>query len=140
LDATIQLQTSQEEAFRKYDDLANQHVEVLRRLTKQIQDARMSRDNEAVKKSLKEYDDALERYIPVLMSMAKIYWDMSHYAMVEKIFRQSAEFCSEHDTWKLNVAHVFFMQENKYADAIRYYEPFVKRSAESVRRGGGGRG
>jgi len=29
---------------------------------------------------------------------------------VEKIFRQSAEFCSEHDTWKLNVAHVFFMQ------------------------------
>ncbi len=30
--------------------------------------------------------------------------------MVEKIFRQSAEFCSEHDVWKLNVAHVFFMQ------------------------------
>ena len=28
--------------------------------------------------------------------------------MVEKIFRQSAEFCSEHDLWKLNVAHVFF--------------------------------
>jgi tetratricopeptide repeat protein 30 len=30
--------------------------------------------------------------------------------MVEMIFKQSAEFCSEHDTWKLNVAHVFFMQ------------------------------
>jgi hypothetical protein len=29
---------------------------------------------------------------------------------VEKLFRQSAEFCSEHETWKLNVAHVFFMQ------------------------------
>ena len=31
--------------------------------------------------------------------------------MVEKIFRQSAEFCSEHELWKLNVAHVFFLQE-----------------------------
>lgn len=60
--------------------------------------------------ALKEYDEALEAYIPVLMAMAKIYWDIENYPMVEKIFRQSAEFCSEHEVWKLNVAHVFFMQ------------------------------
>ncbi len=29
---------------------------------------------------------------------------------VERIFKQSFEFCSAHDVWKLNVAHVFFMQ------------------------------
>ena len=52
----------------------------------------------------------LRRYIPVLMGMARIYWDRGNYAQVERIFRQSAEFASEHDTWKLNVAHVFFMQ------------------------------
>lgn len=57
-----------------------------------------------------EYDEALERYIPVLMAQAKIYWERENYPMVEKLFRQSAEFCSEHETWKLNVAHVFFMQ------------------------------
>jgi hypothetical protein len=123
------------------------------------------------------------RYIPVLMAMARIYWDLENYQMVEKIFRQSAggypvstlgtceyyvstppylvvtpfvrlarsipaflfahreipflpipsscgmiiifinpifmpflilpfcaEFCSEHDVWRLNVAHTFFMQ------------------------------
>lgn len=110
LDATILLQTAPAEAYQKFDVLANKHIEVLRKLTKQIQDARINRDNEAIKKSLKDYDDALERYIPVLMAMARIYWDLQHYAMVEKIFRQSAEFCSEHDVWKLNVAHVFFMQ------------------------------
>ena len=44
------------------------------------------------------------------MSQAKIYWDMEDYHQVEKIFRKSVEFCSEHDTWKLNVAHVLFMQ------------------------------
>ncbi len=33
---------------------------------------------------------------------------------MEKIFRKSVEFCSESDVWKLNVAHVLFMQENKF--------------------------
>lgn len=61
------------------------------------------------------------------MMQGKVYWDKGNYNQVEKIFRTSSEFCSEHETWKLNVAHVFFMQDNKYRDAIRYYEPFVRR-------------
>lgn len=63
---------------------------------------------------------------------AKIYWDLANYSMVEKIFRQSAEFCSEHDTWKLNVAHTFFMQDNKFRDAARYYEPIVKKHMDDL--------
>ena len=27
-----------------------------------------------------------------------------------QIFRKSVEFCNEHEVWKLNVAHVLFMQ------------------------------
>merc|ERR1712070_1334366 len=79
-----------------------------------------------------EYDEALERYIPVLMAMARIYWDRENYPMVERLFRQSAEFCSEHEVWKLNVAHVFFMQENKFKEAIRYYDPIVKKHADAI--------
>jgi tetratricopeptide repeat protein 30 len=103
-------QSSPEEAFRRFDELATRHVELLRRLTKQIQDARIARDNDAIKKAINEYDEALEAYIPGLMAMGSIYWDLEHYSAVEKIFRQSAEFCSEHEVWKLNVAHTFFMQ------------------------------
>ena len=44
------------------------------------------------------------------LHQAKIYWDKGNYTMVEKIFRKSVEFCNEHDSWKLNVAHVLFMQ------------------------------
>ena len=51
---------------------------------------------------------------------------------VERLFRQSAEFCSEHEVWKLNVAHVFFMQQTKFKEAIRYYEPAVKRASEKI--------
>lgn len=44
------------------------------------------------------------------MAMAKIYWDKENYVQVERIFHQCADICCEHDTWKLNVAHTFFMQ------------------------------
>ena len=66
------------------------------------------------------------------MAMASIYWDMEHYSAVERIFRQSAEFCSEHDVWKLNVAHTYFMQDNHYKEAIRYV-------GEGQRERGGGK-
>ena len=68
LDACIMVQTSPEEAYRKFDDLTNKHIEGMRKLTKQIQDSRMSRDNEQIKESLKKYDEALEAYIPALYS------------------------------------------------------------------------
>jgi tetratricopeptide repeat protein 30 len=47
----------------------------------------LARDNEGIKKSLKEFDECLEKYIPVLMAQAKIFWDKENYPMVEKLFR-----------------------------------------------------
>eukprot|EP01038_Epipyxis_sp_PR26KG_P005705 gene5705-7874_t len=132
LDACIMVPTSIEEAYRKFDELSAKYIDRLRKFTKQIQDARLARDNELIKSSLKQYDEELEKYIPVLMAQARIYWERENYPMVEKLFFQSAEFCSEHEVWKLNVAHVFFMQETKFKDAIRYYDPIVKRLQDSL--------
>jgi tetratricopeptide repeat protein 30 len=129
MEATITVQTSPAEAYRKFDMLTARHIDSLRKYTKQIQDARLSKNSAAIKQSLEEYDAALERYIPVLMGMAKVYWDREHWDMVERLFRQSGEFCSEHPTWKLNVGHAYFMKE-RFDDAIRYYEPVVHKSDE----------
>jgi tetratricopeptide repeat protein 30 len=131
LDILILSQSAPDEAYRRFDELSAKHIESLRRGTKNIQDARRQRDQNAVKKYLNDFDEALSKYIPVLMGQAKIYWDMEHYSMVEKIFRQSAEFCSEDESWKLNVAHIFFMQE-KFKECIRYYEPFVRKHNENL--------
>jgi tetratricopeptide repeat protein 30 len=67
------------------------------------------------------------------MAQASIYWKMENYPAIEKIFRKSVEFCSDHDIWRLNVAHVLFMQDNnKYKDAIGFYEPIVKKHYDNV--------
>jgi len=99
-----------------------------------VQEIRKSNRDEIVKKALNEYDEGLEKYIPILMAQASIYWQMENYQAIEKIFRKSVEFCSDHDIWRLNVAHVLFMQDNnKYKDAIGFYEPIVKKHYDNVR-------
>lgn len=132
LEALITQQTSPEEAYRKFDEIASKHTEALRKLTKQVQEARQNSEDEAVKKAVNDYEEALDRYIPVLMAQAKIYWDLENYSQVEKIFRKSVEFCNEHDVWKLNVAHVLFMQENKFKEATGFYEPIVKKNYDNI--------
>jgi len=51
LDATITQQTSPEEGFRKFDAMSNAHTEQLRKLTKQVQQARQQQDDEEVKRT-----------------------------------------------------------------------------------------
>ena len=47
-----------------------------------MQEARGQHDDEAVKRAINEYEDALARYIPVLMAQAKIYWELDMYQQV----------------------------------------------------------
>uniref|UniRef100_A0A8C6UCN8 Tetratricopeptide repeat protein 30 n=1 Tax=Neogobius melanostomus TaxID=47308 RepID=A0A8C6UCN8_9GOBI len=131
LDALLTCQTAPEEAFRKFDEMNGKLTEQLRKLGKQLQEARLSRDDEGQKKALQEYDQMLEKYIVVLMAQAKIYWNRENFHMVEKIFHKSVEVCNDDDTWKLNVAHVLFMQ-NKYKEAIGFYEPIVRKHYDNI--------
>jgi tetratricopeptide repeat protein 30 len=132
LEATLLKYSSPDEAYKKLDDLGDKHIDLLRQLTKQVQEARSNHDDEAVKRIVSEYEEAVNCYIPILMAQAKIYWDQDNYSMVEKIFRKSVEYCNENDVWKLNVAHVLFMQEAKYKEAISFYEPIVKKQYDNV--------
>ncbi|KAM9784441.1 intraflagellar transport protein 70A isoform 1-T1 [Syngnathus typhle] len=131
LDALLTCQTAPEEAFRKFDDMIGKMTEKLRKLAKQLQEAKTVRDDDGQKKALHEYDTMQEKYIVVLMAQAKIYWNRENFAMVEKIFHKSMEVCNEDDTWKLNVAHMLFMQ-NKYKEAISFYEPIVKKHYNNI--------
>jgi tetratricopeptide repeat protein 30 len=54
-------QTSPEDAYNKFDELASRHTETLRKLTKQVQEARQSHDDEMVKKAVNDYEDVLEK-------------------------------------------------------------------------------
>ncbi|CAG9466699.1 unnamed protein product [Pedinophyceae sp. YPF-701] len=132
LNALIARQSSPEEGYDKLDALRDKYVKELRGLIKTIQDSRQRGDQAAIKRGISRYDHVLEQYIPVLMGMAHVYWDIGNYAEVDKCLQQSAEFCSEHEVWKLNAAHVCFMKE-EWKEAIKFYEPIVRREEDTLR-------
>lgn len=74
-----------------------------------MQDARAAGNTALLGQKVQEYDSELEKYVPILMAQASIYWDMGQYSNVIKVLKQRAEFAGEHDTWKLNMAHAHFM-------------------------------
>ena len=131
IEAVLLRQSSKDESYKRLDDSGNKHVEGLRKLSRAVQEARSEHDEDKARSALHIYKEAVDAYIPVLMAAAKIHWDTESYATVEKIFRKSVEFCNDHETWRLNVAHVLFMQE-KFKEAISFYEPIVREHTDSL--------
>jgi len=146
LDALITQQTGPEEAYSKFDEMGSRFTDQMRKSMKQIQDVKQTGDDQRAMSSMaavaslamhdsntrKQFNELLSQYMPVLMAQAKMYWDLEMYSSAEKVFRKSVEFCSDDYTWKLNVAHVLFMQENKYKEATGFYEPLVKENYDSI--------
>ncbi|KAL0231608.1 hypothetical protein GEMRC1_011012 [Eukaryota sp. GEM-RC1] len=120
------------ESFRRLDLLAGRHVDRLRRITKNIQDARLSKDQNRTRMLVDQFDNELESYIPVLMAQAKVLWDEENYSACERLLKQSTEFCAENNTWKLNLAHCFFMTESMFNDSIALYIPVVEQYMDNL--------
>jgi tetratricopeptide repeat protein 30 len=119
------------DSFKRLDELGSGLVSDLRKLTKVVQDSKLSSNEEIIKKAVSEYEDCLDKYLSVVTAEAKIFWDMKQYYNAEKTFRRSIEFCGDDEDWQLRVAHVLFIQE-KYKEACNFYEPVVKKKLNSV--------
>ena len=132
LECCILIQSNAAEAYRKLEQLSAAYIERLRKVTKAIQEHRLASDTERIKGELKAYDACIDAYLPILMSQCKIYWDRHNYEQVERLLKLNAEFVSESDTFKLNVAHTLYMQETRYKDAITYYEFICKKHYSSI--------
>jgi len=66
------------------------------------------------------------------MHQAKVLWDRADYRELEKLFTRTVDMCTDNETWKLNVAHVLYMQADKFDEASRFYEPVVKSNYDNV--------
>ena len=125
LDAYLLCANSKEEAYRKFDELCKVNADILRRLVRDVEDSRKTHDDQQQMALSLQYEAAVNDLIPVLMSQAKIFWDLEKYELVELLLLKYTEFCVDNRTWKLNLAHTYFMEPGKMTDAIALYEPLV---------------
>lgn len=131
LDAIITAQTSREDAEQKLGVLATSLSGRLRSLAGRVQECRSSSDANALRIALREYESALENYLPVAITRAWLPWRVDDFTGAEREFRASAEFCSETPSWRLAAAHVLFMH-TKYKEAAAFYEPIVRQNYDDV--------
>ncbi|KAI3388147.1 hypothetical protein SNEBB_002942 [Seison nebaliae] len=126
IDAVTTRQISYQDSYKKLEQMLLSEGETLRRLLNELQVARNSGKVDIADIANKKYMESCSRYLPILMAQGKIYWDRKNYTAVEKIFRRSMELCHENEVWRQNVAHVIFVQEDRYMEAISFYEPIAK--------------
>uniref|UniRef100_A0A1B0FLK3 Tetratricopeptide repeat protein 30 n=1 Tax=Glossina morsitans morsitans TaxID=37546 RepID=A0A1B0FLK3_GLOMM len=132
LDALITAQASAELAEKKLGVLASSLAGKLRSLAAKVQEVRSTTDQNALRNALKDYENALELYLPVVMARAWISWRDDDFVGAEREFRSSAEFCSENPIWRLNAGHVLFMQGDKYKEASAFYEPIIRQHGDDI--------
>ncbi|KAJ6640195.1 Tetratricopeptide repeat protein 30 like [Pseudolycoriella hygida] len=132
LDALITVQTSPEDAEEKLGVLSSQLAGRLRSLSAKVQEHRVNADQESLRKTLREYETALENYLPVAMARAWLPWREDDFAGAEREFHASAEFCGETPHWQLHAAHVLFMRGDKYKEAAAFYEPVVRQNYDDI--------
>nr|PIM00388.1 tetratricopeptide repeat-containing protein [Toxoplasma gondii COUG] len=104
LEALIISKNSPDVALERLQALAEQHLVTLRRIKKSLQ---------------------------VLMAQANIHVEQRNYKMVEGLLQHSSDICELDSTWKMNMAHVLFLQQ-KYADAIWYYEQSLEGNEDCL--------
>lgn len=73
-----------------------------------VQDARSSTPN-LLSEKMQEFDEEVQKYIPVLMAQAHVFWELGQYSNAQAVLLQGKEFAGEHEAWKLNMAHTHFM-------------------------------
>ena len=44
------------------------------------------------------------------MSLVQLHWEAGAYGRAQEALQQSAEFCSDHPAWRLNLAHALVAQ------------------------------
>eukprot|EP00892_Ulva_mutabilis_P003389 jgi/Ulvmu1/1421/UM011_0150.1 len=140
IDAMTMRQSSPSDAFQQFERIARQYVEKLRLLSKLVQDARVS-SPALLPQKMQEYDAELQKYIPVLMAEAHMFWEIGQYSNAQAVLLQSKEFAGEHQAWKLNMAHTHFMMDvpvgkgdestrSNFQKAIDFYHPILHRHKE----------
>ncbi|GAB5367451.1 hypothetical protein AAMO2058_001231200, partial [Amorphochlora amoebiformis] len=62
------------------------------------------------------------KFIPTMMAHSRIFWEKKEFSKIESLFQRSAHFCSGDRVWRINLAHVFYMQDRHRAAARMYRE------------------
>ena len=128
VDASLLAATSCDDALTAFDALSKQILQRIHKGVKVVSEAEASGNANAIMAANADLRHAMQELAPVLLSIGKIHWEANDYQAVERLVRQSGEFCGDGNACAINLGHAYFMQ-NKFREAALCYEPLVSDDA-----------
>lgn len=124
IDTSLLAATSPDDAMSQFDALGKQILRRICKAAKAVSEAEATGNDEVIAVGHRDLADAMKAYGPVLMAMGKIHWDAGDYQAVDRLLRQSGEYCGDGSACAVNLGHAYFMQ-NKFREAALCYEPLL---------------
>jgi tetratricopeptide repeat protein 30 len=121
--ALSMMRTSKEAAYESLEKLGKIYRDAIEKQHKLMKDNKNNTDKNFFSKIVNNYENILQKYLPVITAQAKIFWDLGNYDTVESILKSNdiQEIYNENQTWKINLGHAYFIQETYFKEAINYY-------------------
>ena len=129
--ALSMMRTSKEAAYESLDKLGRIYKDLIDKQVRLMKDNK-NIDKASFSKIVNNYENLLQKYLPVVTAQAKIFWDLGNYDTVESILKSNdiADIYEENQTWKINLGHAYFIQETNFAEAINYYMDVYNNTPE----------
>lgn len=128
--ALIQEEKNPEDAIKQYDTIIASYKKNLDAITKKVEQGGGDGDKHNSLAGERKY--IVERLVCVLSNKARIFWEAKDFVKTEQVFEEVKSYCKESEIFNMNMGHSLFMQEERYDEAIEYYDEIVKRHKDNL--------
>jgi tetratricopeptide repeat protein 30 len=116
----------QEEALKQLESLTVDYTETIDSLNNELNKHIDNGNEEMITTVSEKVDGKIFMLLSIVMAHAHIYWKQKDYVAAEQVLRNAPNICTDSNSWKLNMAHVLFIQQGlKIKECITYYQSIV---------------
>jgi tetratricopeptide repeat protein 30 len=115
-----------EEALKQLESISDEFTKTINSLNRELNKYIDTGNEDMIAMISEKTDHKISILISIIMARAQIYWKQKDYLGAEQVLLNAPDVCTDSYPWKLNMAHVLFVQQRpKIKECIPYYQSLV---------------
>lgn len=116
----------EEEALKQLESMSEDYTKTISSLNGELKKHIHNGNEDMISTISERIEHKISMLLSIVMARAQIYWKQKDYVAAEQVLQNAPDPCTDSDSWKLNMAHVLFVQQGlKTKECIPYYQWFV---------------
>jgi tetratricopeptide repeat protein 30 len=126
----------EEETLKQLESMSEDYTKTISSLNGELKKHIHNGDEDTISTISERIEHKISMLLSIVMARAQIYWKQKDYVAAEQVLQNAPDLCADSDSWKLNMAHVLYVQQGlKTKECIPYYQWFVDaETKESILR------